>query len=87
MLADVTLDEVKKLMGREGASWSKILEALDYYGISYSPKSVYPKEKEYELPKCCIVYDGVGFNLYYNGSYQGTNKNFINVASYREILI
>lgn len=39
MLAGVSLDSVIELMGKSHASWSKILEALDYYGISLCRKS------------------------------------------------
>ncbi|MGN0663472.1 MAG: DUF1905 domain-containing protein, partial [Negativibacillus sp.] len=38
MLAGVPLSDVVALMGKGHASWSKILEALDYYGISYASK-------------------------------------------------
>lgn len=55
MLAGVSLSDVVALMGKDHASWSKILEALDYYGISYSSKAVYTKGDSYQLPLCCIV--------------------------------
>lgn len=55
MLAGVPLSDVVALMGKGHASWSKILEALDYFGISYASKSVYTKGGAYQLPLCCIV--------------------------------
>ena len=55
MLAGVPLSDVIVLMGKGHASWSKILEALDYYGISYASRAVYPKGGSYQLPTCCIV--------------------------------
>lgn len=56
MLAGVSLSEIQSVMGKAAASWSKIQETLDYYGITYSEKMVYPKGKTNDLPKCCIVY-------------------------------
>ena len=50
MLAGVPLADVVALMGKEKASWSKILEALDYYGISYADKMVYPKGRRLNCP-------------------------------------
>ena len=49
MIAGVTLSDVIALMGKEPASWSKILEALDYYGITYEKKAIYTKGKDYKL--------------------------------------
>ena len=69
MLAGVPLPEVVTLMGKAPASWSKILEALDYYGISYAPKAVYPKGGEHQLPQCCILNNDNRFLLWYQGSF------------------
>ena len=53
MLAAVPLSDVVGLMGKGKVSWSKILEALDYYGISYASKVVYAKAM---LARClCAV--------------------------------
>lgn len=71
MLAGVPLSEVVELMGKGHASWSKILEALDYYGISYAPKAVYPRGSAYPLPRCCIVRNDNSFLLWYQGAYCG----------------
>ncbi|MDD6516135.1 MAG: hypothetical protein PUG45_12150 [bacterium] len=40
MLAGVPLSDVVTLMEKGHASWSMILEALDYYGISHASKAV-----------------------------------------------
>ena len=63
MLSGVQLSDVIALMGKEPASWSKILEALDYYGITHEKKAVYTKGKDYKLPECCILNNDNGFVL------------------------
>lgn len=88
MLAGVPLTEVVALMGKEKASWSKILEALDYYGISYADKTVYPKGKEVTLPKCCIVYHDDRFLLWFDGAFYGADTVMdAKPVSYREIIV
>lgn len=71
MLAGVPLADVVALMGKGHASWSKILEALDYYGISYAPKAVYPRGGTDSLPPCCIVGNDNRFLLWYQGAFCG----------------
>lgn len=71
MLAGVPLPDVVALMGKGHASWSKILEALDYYGISYASKAVFTKGGAYQLPPCCIVNNDNGFILWYKGYFCG----------------
>lgn len=41
--------------GKGHASWSKILEALDYYGIYYAPRAVYTKCDSSRFPLCCTI--------------------------------
>ena len=87
MLAGVTLPEVISVMGKAPGSWSKILEALDYYGIAYGEKTVHPKGKEYVLPKCCIAYIDGGFKLWFDGKYYGAEvSNEDRIVSYLEII-
>ena len=88
MLTNESIESVKKLMGNSHASWSKILEALDYYGISYAKKAVYTKGREIAYPPCCIVINDGGFLLYYKGEFIGV-KNVDNskTVSYIEILL
>ena len=74
MIAGVTLSDAIALMGKESASWSKILEALDYYGITYVQKAVYTKGKDYKLPECCIINNDNGFVLSFKGSYYGVKE-------------
>lgn len=74
MLADVPLSEVVELMGKSKASWSKILEALDYYGICYASKAVYTKGNVCQLPVCCIVNNDNRFVLWYKGSFYGVQE-------------
>ena len=75
-------------MGKAHASWSKILEALDYYGISYASKAVYPKGGSYQLPLCCIVNNDNRFILWYKGSFYGmTDVDPKKTISYIEIVV
>lgn len=86
MLAGVSLAEVVTLMGKGHASWSKILEALDYFGISYAPKAVYPRGGAYQLPACCIVNHDNGFLLWYQGSFCSvTDVDPKKIVSYIEV--
>ena len=88
MLAGVPLSDAVALMGKGHASWSKILEALDYYGISYAPKAVYPKDGSYQLPPCCIVNNDNSFILWYKGSFYGvTDVDPKKTISYIEIFV
>ncbi len=86
MLTDVPLSDVVGLMGKGKASWSKILEALDYYGISYASKAVYTKGNACLLPECCIVNNDNRFLLWYKGSFCGVQDvDPKNTKSYIEI--
>ena len=88
MLAGVSLHDVQVIMGKSEGSWSKIMEALDYYGIQYAPKMVYPKGKILCMPKCCIVYIDGGFKLWYKGSYYGSEvTEQSKIVSYLEIAV
>ena len=88
MLAGVPLSDVVALMGKGHASWSKILEALDYYGISYASKAVYTKGVSCQLPLCCIVNNDNSFILWYKGSFYGvTDVDPKKTISYVEIFV
>ena len=88
MLAGVPLSDVAVLMGKGHASWSKILEALDYYGISYASKAVYTKGVSCQLPLCCIVNNDNSFILWYKGSFYGvTDVDPKKTISYVEIFV
>lgn len=88
MLAGVPLPDAVALMGKGHASWSKILEALDYYGISYASKAVYTKGSTYQLPRCCIVNNDNRFILWYKGSFCGvTDVDPKKTISYIEIFV
>jgi len=86
MLSGVPLSDVIGLMGKEKASWSKILEALDFYGISYASKAVYIKGDAFQMPECCITNNDNRFVLWYNGTFLGVKEIDIkNTKSYIEI--
>jgi hypothetical protein len=56
MLAGISVDDVLKIMKstKWQASISKVLETLDYLGITYH-KAVYTRGQEFNFPKCCIL--------------------------------
>ncbi|MGN0907649.1 MAG: DUF1905 domain-containing protein [Bullifex sp.] len=88
MLAGLPLSDVTALMGKGKASWSKILETLDYYGIAYDTKAVYLRGKQTELPPCCVVNNDDRFLLWYDGSFQGvSDADPEKTVSYFRILI
>lgn len=74
MLAGIPVEEVIKIMKSRKcqASISKVLETLDYFGLSYY-KPVYTHGRRVELPKCCIINvrgDSKSHLLvYYNGTF------------------
>lgn len=88
MLAGVSLSDVITLMGKGQASWSKILEALDYYGIGYAYKAVYTKGASCQLPMCCIVNNDNKFILWYKDSFCGVSDvDSKKTISYIEVFV
>ena len=88
MLAGVPLSNVVGLMGKGHTSWSKILETLDYYGISYASKAVYTKGGSCQFPPCCIVNNDNNFILWYKGSFYGvTDVDQKKTISFIEIFV
>ena len=86
MLAGVPLSEVIALMGRGHASWCKIPEAPDCYGLPHASKAVYTKGRPCALPPCCIVNSDNSFLLWYKGSFCGvTDTDPVKTKSYIEI--
>ncbi len=71
MLTGVALEEVISVMGKARASWSKLLEALDYYGLPHASKAILAKRKGRTLPSCCIALNEKHFVLWYKGSFLG----------------
>ena len=88
MLSGEPLCDVVKLMGKGPASWSKILEALDYYGISYAERAFYTKGEPCQLPQCAIVYNDNSFLLWYKGSFCGVKDiEMKKTVSYIEVFV
>lgn len=88
MLAGVSLSDAIALMGKGQASWSKILEAMDYYGIGYASKAVYTKGDLYQLPPCCIVNNDNRFILWYKDSFCGVSDvDSKKTISYIEVFV
>lgn len=98
MLAGISVDEVVKIMKstKYQASISKVLETLDYFGISHN-KPVYTHCQKIQFPKCCIInargnkknhllvyFDGI----FYDPSVDiMDNYQYENIISYIEISI
>lgn len=57
MLTGLSVEKIIEIMNSKAwkISWSKIIETLDYFGISYSEKVIYTKGKDIILPNCCII--------------------------------
>ncbi|MGF7059130.1 DUF1905 domain-containing protein [Brassicibacter mesophilus] len=95
MLAGVPIEEVISLMKSKKwqASLSKVIEALDYYGIAHSDKMVYNCKKNKKLPKCCIINTRGHLMLFYDGKYYDPGKGIMKeydqnqVTGYLEIIL
>lgn len=99
MLAGVSIEEVITVMNSDAwdISWGKILETLDYYGISYADKAIYTRGKEVTLPECCILSEKTEtcnhFLLHYHGTYYDSVLGKLevydksNMINYLEIII
>jgi hypothetical protein len=73
MLAEVSVDEVIGIIGTDkGTNKQDLKKALDYYGISYAPKST-KYDSTVPLPNLCVIrmkLPGYGhWGIYYNGVY------------------
>lgn len=96
MLSGLPVDDVLKIM--KSTKWqgslSKVLETLDYLGLTYH-QAVYTRGREFSLPKCCILnvrgnekshllvyFDGVFYDPTY-GIMHSYNKQ--DIISYIEI--
>lgn len=92
MLTGLSVDEVADIMQAKAwqCSISKLLETLDYFGISHEDKIIYTKGKEFVLPQCCILnVKDEKINhlvLYYKGKYYDTmDINFDKIIGYLKI--
>lgn len=68
MLSGIALDQIINLMGKQ-SSMSKVLEALDYFGIAHSDKMIYSIKQDSELPKCCIINTKGHLMILFEGKY------------------
>lgn len=94
MLTGLSVDEVVDIMQAKAwqCSISKLLETLDYFGITHGGKIAYTKGKEFILPKCCIVnVKDEQMNhliLYYKGHFYDTKAiDFDSIIGYLEIIV
>lgn len=94
MLTGLSVDEIVEIMqaGAWQCSFSKLIETLDYFGISHEGKIIYTKGREVTLPDCCIVNvkseQKNHFSLFYKGRYYDTVEIDANeVIGYLRIII
>ncbi|WP_160684590.1 DUF1905 domain-containing protein [Clostridium sp. C2-6-12] len=91
MLSGAKMEEVIELMGTQ-SSMSKVIEALDYFGINHSGKMIYNIKENNTLPKCCIINSKGHLIVFYEGkyydSYAGILSSFDinNITGFLEIL-
>lgn len=91
MLSGVSIEEVIKLMSVQ-SSMSKVIEALDYYGILHSSKMIYNINENTELPKCCIINSKGHLMVFYADKYYDpyigilSTFDFDNITGFLEIL-
>jgi hypothetical protein len=92
MLSGVSLSEVINLMGSQ-SSLSKVIEALDYFGIAHAEKMVYKLKQDSKLPKCCIINTKGHLSVFYDGkyydSYNGVLEDFDlkKITGFLEVMI
>lgn len=74
MLAGITLEDTINVMhcSEWQATMGKMIEALDYFGISHAEEIIYTVGKEATLPKCCIIMEKMGRYSHYLIHYDGT---------------
>lgn len=94
MLTGLSVNEVVDVMQTKAwqCSFAKLLETLDYFGISHDDKITYTKGKEFDLPECCIVnIKDVQIShlvLYYKGKYYDTKDiEFDKIIGYLGIIV
>jgi len=83
MLSGVALDGIIKLIGSQ-VSMSKVIEALDYFGIGHSEKMVY-SVKDNKLPKCCIVNAKGHLMVFYDEKYYDPGEGILEEFDFSEI--
>lgn len=84
MLSGISIGEVIKLMGLQ-SSMSKVIEALNYYGIAHSSKMVYNLKENTKLPKCCIVNTKGHLMVFYEGKYYDSYAGILDTFDFNEI--
>ena len=94
MLTGLSVDEVVDIMHAKAwqCSFSKLIEALDYFGILHDDKITYTKGKELVLPECCIINVKEAqmshLVLYYKGHfYDRKDIAFENIIGYLKIIV
>jgi hypothetical protein len=92
MLTGLSVEEVMEVMHCKAwqISFSKILETLDYFGLSYSDKIVYTRGKKTILPNCCIISERTEtcnhFLLYYKGKYYDSSLGILDIFDMRKMI-
>lgn len=76
MLSGVPLNEIIDLMGSQ-CSLSKVVEALDYFGIAHSDKMIYSIKCDSEFPRCCIINAEGHLMIFYNEKYYDPSRGIM----------
>lgn len=92
MLTGLPVEEVIAFMQAKAwqCSFSKVIEALNYFGIAHEDKLTYTNKTAFVLPKCCIVTvrgkERNHFALYYKGTFYDTMQiDFEDIIGYLKI--
>lgn len=92
MLTGIKMDEIVKLMGKQ-SSMSKVIEALDYYGIGHAARMIYNVKRDTVLPKCCIINAKGHMLIYFDNRFYDSNGqiydeyDYNNITGYMEIML
>lgn len=79
MLSGEPFEKVSDLMGNKKGqcSMSKVIEALNYYGIAHSNKMIYTLKDGDKLPDCCIVNSKGHLMVFFKGNFYDSDKGIL----------
>lgn len=83
MLAGVTIAEVISVMSCQEwqATMSRMISALNYYGLNHSDIIVFTEGKGVTLPKCCIMMERMGrfchYLLHFDGKFYDSSLGIL----------
>lgn len=79
MLSGEPFEKVAILMGNKKGqcSMSRVIEALNYYGIAHSNKMVYTLKEGESLPDCCIINSKGHLMVFFKGKFYDSDKGIL----------